>query len=241
MDNAMPLYPVNLNINNRLCMVIGGGEVASRKIESLLVCGARIRVVSPAVCPRVGGLAAEGKVEWQQRGYQRGDLRGAFLVFATTDNSDIQRQVMSEAQELDILINSADNPEECSFQVPATVRQGDLLLAVSTGGGSPALAALIRENLAREYGPEYGLLVGFLSSIRDVIVNDGDTPWSHKAFFEKLLELDILSCLRAKDWPTLQEKLAGILPGKVNVAELVTSLASIGNLQQKMEREGAAR
>ena len=222
----MSFYPVNLNIQKRFCLIVGGGEVAARKIEPVLACGARIRVISPVACARIKELAADGRIEWQQRGYRPGDLQGAFLVFAATDNGDVQQQVIGEAQERSILMNSADNPEACTFQVPATVRQGDLLLAISTGGGSPALAAWIRKRLEREFGPEYGLLVRLFSSIRGAVVGDGSLPCLHQLLFEKILEMDVLSCINNKDWPALEERLAGILPATINVAGLVADLAA---------------
>jgi precorrin-2 dehydrogenase len=222
----MPLYPVNLKIQNRLCLIIGGGEVAARKIEPLLACGAKVRVISPTVGDGIRNLAENGKIEWRRRGFRTGDLQGAFLVFAATDNSVVQKQVVEEARALDVLLNSVDIPEACSFQVPAMVRQGDLLLAVSTGGGSPALSAWIRKELAREYGVEYGLLVDLLASIRSEIVGDGGSPWSHKLVFEKILEMDVLSCLRDRDWPALQARLAPVLPERINVAELVANISA---------------
>ena len=222
----MSFYPVNLNIHNRFCLIVGGGEVAARKIEQVLACDARVRVISPEACPRIRELAAEGGIEWRQRGYRSGDLQGAFLVFATTDNIDVQHQVISEAREHDILLNSADHPEACTFQVPASVRQGELLLTISTGGGSPALAAWIRKRLEREFGPEYGILVRLFSSIRGAVVGDGSSSWSHQLLFEKILELDLLSCISREDWPALREKLTGVLPATINVAELVADITS---------------
>jgi precorrin-2 dehydrogenase / sirohydrochlorin ferrochelatase len=221
----MPFYPVNLNIQNRFCLIVGGGEVASRKIEPVLACGARVRVISPAACTRIRELAIAGRIEWQQRGYRPGDLQGAFLVFAATDNVDVQQQVVSEAQERGILMNSADNPEACTFQVPATVRQGDLLLTISTGGGSPALAAWIRKRLAREFAPEYGLLVRLFATIRRAVAGDGALPLARPLLYEKILETDVLSCIGNKDWPALQERLAGILPPTIDVAGLVADIA----------------
>lgn len=232
----MSFYPVNLNIHKRFCLIVGGGEVAARKIEQVLACEARVKVISPTACARVRELAAESRIEWQQRGYCPGDLRGAFLVFAATDKAEVQQQVIGEAQERNVLINSADNPEACTFQVPATVRQGELLLAISTGGGSPAVAAWIRKRLEREFGPEYGVLVRLFSSIRGAVVGDGGSSWSHQLLFEKILEMDVLSCISREDWPTLRERLAVILPATINVAELVTDITSSGSLERTKSR-----
>ena len=228
----MQFYPVNLNIHKRFCLIVGGGEVAARKIEQVLACEARVTVISPKACPRIRELAAEGRIEWHQRGYCPGDLRGAFLVFAATDKADVQQQVVSEAKERGILLNSADTPEACTFQVPATVRQGELLLAISTGGGSPAVAAWIRKRLEREFGPEYGILVRLFSLIRGAVVGDGRSSWSHQLLFEKILEMDVLSCISREDWPTLRERLAVILPVTINAAELVADISAGGSLEK---------
>ncbi len=217
----MPFYPINLKIQDRFCLIIGGGEVAARKIVPLLACGAHVKVISPTVCSSIQELAGNGKIEWEKREFRSGDLAGAFLVFAATNNCEVQREVIEEARSRDVLVNSADIPEACTFQVPATVRQGDLLLAVSTGGGSPALSAWIRKKLAGEYGFEYRLLVELLAAIRAEVVGDGGPPSSHKIVFEKILEMDVLSCLRDRDWQTLEVKLAETLPNTINVAGLV--------------------
>jgi precorrin-2 dehydrogenase/sirohydrochlorin ferrochelatase len=126
----------------------------------------------------------------------------------------------------DILLNCADIPEACSFQVPAMVRQGDLLLAVSTTGGSPALSAWIRKRLALEYGVEYGLLVDLFASIRAEVLNDGSSSGSHKRVFEKMLKTDILACLRNRDWPALQTELALCLPKSIDIPALVADLST---------------
>jgi len=223
----MPLYPVNLKIQNRYCLVIGGGEVAARKVIPLLACGAKVRVISPTACDSIRNLVESRKIEWCRRGFRSGDLQGAFLVFAATDNSEVQRQVIAEARAHDILLNSVDVPEACSFQVPAMVRQGDFLLAVSTGGGSPALSAWVRKRLAGEYGVEYGLLVDLFASIRSKVIGDGGSPCSHKRVFESILETDVLSCLRDRDWQALQIELAPILPKTIDIAALVADIAAI--------------
>ena len=143
----MSLYPVHLAIEGQLCLVIGGGSVATRKVESLLPCGAVIRVISPAAGCRILELAEAGLLEWQQRNYHQGDLQGAKLVFAATDSQDVQDRIVREANGSGILVNVVTRPEACTFQVPASLRHGDLLITVATGGGSPALAARIRQEL----------------------------------------------------------------------------------------------
>ncbi len=220
----MKLYPVNLNIEGRSCLIVGGGEVAARKIASLLSCGATVRVVSPECSPKIRTLAENGVVQWSQRLYQSGDMDGAFLVFAATDNATVQRQIVDEAKARNILVNSADDPVSCTFQVPAKVRRGNLLLTVSTGGGSPALAAKLRRQLEDDYGSEYQLLVDLLGRIRREIVADGKPQASHKAVFEKLLQLNLLQNIRQGDWSKLQKELGVILPKDIDLDALIDSM-----------------
>lgn len=226
MTTIMPLYPVNLKIKNRSCVVIGGGEVAARKIGPLLFCQAKVTVISPTVCNDVSDLAASGKVTWHRRRFRPGDLQGAFLVFAATDDREVQKLVIGEAVRENVLVNSADVPDVCTFQVPATVRQGDLLLAVSTGGASPALSASIRRRLTEEYGFEYRVLVDLFAAIRSAIIGDGGTPASHKHLFEKILNQDVLSCIRDRNWSALTKKLEVILPQTIDVSEVVGALSA---------------
>ncbi len=220
----MSLYPVNLDIRNQLCLVIGGGEVASRKVASLLFCGAVIRVVSPEACEKIVELARAGLLEWQQRRYLPGDLQKAKLVFAATDDLETQEQIVVEANGAEILVNVITSPDACTFQVPASFRRGGLLITVATGGGSPALAARIRKDLEVTYGPEYGLFVGMMADVRKKIVASSDAPDEHKRIFEKLLDDDILECIREQQWRELGSLLQEILPPAIDVSSLVETM-----------------
>jgi precorrin-2 dehydrogenase/sirohydrochlorin ferrochelatase len=220
----MKLYPVNLDIRDRFCLIIGGGEVASRKIGALASCGAKVSVISPDALPVIQKMSEEGKITWRRRAYRRGDMDGAFLVFAATDSREIQQALMAEAREKNILFNSADDPRACSFQVPARVRRGKFLLTISTGGGSPALAAKLRKELEEEYGLEYRQFVELLAGIRKRIVADGNTQESHRILFQKLLQLDIPAQIRQEDWRTLEEELRAILPKDLDVEDLIGSI-----------------
>ena len=220
----MVFYPINLNIAGQLCVVIGGGSVATRKITSLLCCDARVRVISPELSAGVKQLIDENHLEWIPRAYMNGDLRGASLAFALTDRPEIQLQITNEARKHGIPVNIADNPEACTFQIPATIRRGELLISVSTGGGSPALASTIRKELELLYGQEYGELVKLLAEIRQLTVGQGSTQEEHKLLFERLLQTNILSLLRRKDWQLLQEQLYKILPPAINAQDIVQKI-----------------
>lgn len=220
----MALYPINLNISGQLCVVIGGGAVATRKISSLLLCDARVRVISPDLSSGLKQFLDNKKLEWIPRPYMRGDLQGATLAFALTDHPEVQQQIATEANELEIPINIGDNPEACTFQTAATVRRGDLLISISTGGGSPALAAAIRRELEMRYGQEYGDLVKMLCLIRQLTVGQRSSQEKQKLLLERILQTDILALLRKKEWRLLHEKLLEILPREINVHSLLQNL-----------------
>lgn len=220
----MALYPINLNISGHLCVVIGGGAVATRKISSLLCCDARVRVISPEISSGIQQFIDKHQLEWLPRGYIPGDLQGASLAFALTDRPEVQSQVAIEAKELGIPINIGDNPEACTFQTAATIRQGDLLISISTGGGSPALAAAIRKEMELQYGPEYGTLVTLLSEIRNRTNKQSSSQEQHKVLVEKILQTNVLSFLKDKDWQQLQTQLFEILPQDMNVNEIVQNV-----------------
>ena len=224
----MPLYPVNLKITDRLCLVVGGGAVALRKIESLLFCGARVRVVSPEAVGEIGNLAEAGRIEWCRRGYAPGDLQGIFLAIAATDNTSVQNQISEEAVGLPVLLNSADNPEACDFHVPSTVRRGELLITVSTGGASPALARQIRKKLEEEFGREYSAVITLLARLREIVVRDGKDTEANTRLFYDVLDLDIVSSVRMAEWTNLQRALEEILPAGVDAGEIIRECAAIG-------------
>jgi precorrin-2 dehydrogenase / sirohydrochlorin ferrochelatase len=217
----MPLYPVNLRIADRPCLVLGGGPVALRKVESLLLCGARVRVVSPDAVDEIQALAVAGRIEWCRRRYIPGDLQGIFLAIAATDNPFVQRQISEEAAALPVLLNSADDPDTCDFQVPSSVRRNDLLITISTGGASPALARQIRKKLEQEFGWEYGVLVTLLASLREIVVRDGNDTGTNTRLFYDVLGIDSIQLIRRAAWDDLQCALVEILPGDVDAGVIV--------------------
>ena len=159
-------YPVCLDLAGRTCVVVGGGDVAERRVASLLAAGARAVVVSPALGPGLRGLREEGRLEHVSRPYEDGDLAGAFLAIAATDDARVNHAVAAEARRRGVLVNVVDDPAFCDFTLPAVLRRGDLLVAVSTGGRSPAAARHIREELEEFLTPERVLLVELAAEVR---------------------------------------------------------------------------
>jgi precorrin-2 dehydrogenase/sirohydrochlorin ferrochelatase len=164
---STPTYPLILtNLARVRCVVVGGGTVGERKARDLLDGGARPIIISPDLTEALIGWCAEGRIEHVERIYRAGDLAGAFLAIAATDDRAANAAVAEEAARLGILANIADDPAAGNFHTAAVVRRGDLLLAVSTGGGSPALTARIRLELEARYGQEYARLLALLRRLR---------------------------------------------------------------------------
>ena len=159
-------YPVFLDLKGRRCVIVGGGEIAERKIAGLLECGAGITMVSPQVTPGIRARAEAGDIRWEAREYVDGDLKGAFLAIASTDDESVNRAVHEEASRDGIVLNVVDRTALCSFIAPAVVRRGEVTVALSTGGASPALARKLRETLEKSEVLEYASLAGVLSSAR---------------------------------------------------------------------------
>jgi precorrin-2 dehydrogenase/sirohydrochlorin ferrochelatase len=162
-------YPVYLNVAGRLCVVIGGGAVAERKIAGLLEAGARVRVVSPEAAPGIIELAGRGTIEYHSTRYEHEYLKDAHLVFAATNARDVNAQVAAHARSLDIPVNVADAPDDGSFVVPSVVRRGEFCLSISTGGNNPMLAARLATEMQARFGPEFGAFVELLGDVRDTI------------------------------------------------------------------------
>jgi siroheme synthase-like protein len=142
-----PGYPLILDLAGKRCVVVGGGEVAARKVRALIVSGADVLVVAPEVAPELAALAAQGALRVEQRPFAASDLDGATLAFAATDSRAVNEAVATGARARSIFVNVADDPSACDFTVPATVRRGEVTLSISTGGRSPAFARFLREQL----------------------------------------------------------------------------------------------
>jgi precorrin-2 dehydrogenase/sirohydrochlorin ferrochelatase len=147
LEDTTPLYPAFLNLKGRLCVVFGGGKVAERKVAKLLAAQARVRVISPAAGNLLLQWAADGQIEWVNRSYASGDAAAAWLVFAATNDPEVNRAIAAEAEAAGRLVNVADDVARCAFTVPASTRQGGVQVAISTFGTDPAKAKRLRELL----------------------------------------------------------------------------------------------
>ncbi len=184
----MSYYPLFLEIQGRLCLVIGGGPVAFRKAAALLRCGAKVTVVSPSLSAGLKRMSRKKKIRWIPRRFSRSDLSGMELAVSATDDPQINRLAAREAGRRRVWINVVDQPRLCSFILPSVVRRGKLTLAVSTGGASPALAQWIRRDLEARYGEGFSRLLAAAGRKREEIRKKKMSPAQRKRLFQKALK-----------------------------------------------------
>ncbi|MBW1955012.1 MAG: bifunctional precorrin-2 dehydrogenase/sirohydrochlorin ferrochelatase [Deltaproteobacteria bacterium] len=195
----MKYYPVYLDVKNKACLVVGGGEVGTRKVKTLLDCGARVTVVSLAVAPELFQLVRAGAVTLHRRTFRPGDLDGMFLVIGATDDPRLNLSVSREALGRNMLCNVADRPEACNFILPSIVNRGDLIIAVSTSGTSPAFAKTLRRELEQRFGPEHADFLSLMGQVRRKLLKTAHPPEAHKPLFEALIRSDLLRWIKEKD------------------------------------------
>ncbi len=192
-------YIINLNLRSKKAVVIGAGAVAARKVGDLLAAGAAVTVIAPEVRDEIRQAASEGRLALVERPFQKGDLAGAFIVVSATNDEEANRQIAEEGRASRCLVNVVDRPAMCDFTVPATLKRGDLTLAVTTEGRCPSLAGLLREELSSHYGDEYGSLTAVMGRIRGALM---ERQWESGPIRESLASLynrGILNIVAARD------------------------------------------
>jgi len=190
-------YPVNLDLVGRSALVVGAGAVAARKVHGLLAAGARVTVVAPEAVPELAEAADDGRIRWHQRTYRRGEVASYRLAVAATGDVGVNGQVYWDAEAAGVWLNAADDPERCSFTLPAVVRRDDLQVAVSTNGRSPAVAAWLRRNLEATIGPEHAALLALAAEVREDLRAEAGT--TETPDWEVALDDDLLDLLRSGD------------------------------------------
>jgi precorrin-2 dehydrogenase / sirohydrochlorin ferrochelatase len=191
-----PYYTACLNIAGRSALVVGGGEVARRKIATLCDCGAKVTVVSPKLDPVLDYMAFQKEIVWKDRNFKPADLEGMFIAIAATDDRDTNHTIAAICKEKDILCNIVDASEECSFIVPSTIDRGPLTIAISTSGISPTLAASIRQELEMAYGEEYGTFLELVSTFRPYVIEYFASPIVRQRIFDRMIASRALALIR---------------------------------------------
>ena len=207
----MRYYPVYLDIKGRRCLVVGGGQVGTRKVGTLLQCGAEVTVISHEVTPELAEMAEQGLVDLQLRDYRSSDLEKMFLVIGATDDQALNRKVHQDAEAAQRLCNIADQPDLCNFVLPSIINQGNLSIAISTAGKSPAFAKFLRRKLQGQFGPEYGLMLDLMGAIRKRLLAEEHAPEQHKPMFEQLIQGGLLEMIKGDDRQGIDALLATVL------------------------------
>jgi precorrin-2 dehydrogenase/sirohydrochlorin ferrochelatase len=213
-------YPIFALIEARPCLVVGGGAVGERKVQDLRAAGARVSVVSLSLTPGLAQLAAAGEICHLAVEFTEEHLEGMALVMAATDDAEVNARVSAAARARGLWVNVADAPDLCTFIVPAQVRRGDLTLAISTGGASPALARQLRLELAQHIGPEYGPYLTLLQEIRTRLLSERRAHPDNPRIFHRLVESPLREAVARGDRPRIVNLLQEILGSWLSPAVL---------------------
>jgi len=215
----MSYYPVFLELEGKTALVVGGGRVAQRKVETLMECGAFVHLVSRELTDRLAELIDAGRVRLLGQEFREEHLAGVFLVFIATNDMELNRKVSESARDLGLLVNVADQPAHCNFIVPSIVTRGDLLLAISTSGKSPALARKIREELEDRFGAEYETLLTLMGRLRKEVLSLGLAQEENSRIFHEIVDSPVLEVLSQGNREEVKAILARILPRDVAIEE----------------------
>jgi precorrin-2 dehydrogenase/sirohydrochlorin ferrochelatase len=207
-------YPVFLDIRDKICVVIGGGEVAARKAKRLLDCGAKVSIISPRIVPELSSLKEKDKISHIAAEYNDNLIDKAALIIGATDDEKTNARISNDARSKGIPVNIVDDPQKCDFILPSLVQRGDLAIAIGTGGKSPALARHLREELEIKYGEEYEILLHILGSLR---ASRGKNSGAGKDWFKLLLATDILDFIKNKNIKKIKEIVKKITGEEVEI------------------------
>ena len=219
----MRYYPIFLKVENRLCLVVGGGEVGARKVKTLLSCGASVVLVSLEVVEWLEEKIEEGVVDLVGNHYEEKHLEGCCLVIAATDDLELNNRIAKDAEMRGLLCNVVDYPQEGNFILPALIQRGALTLAISTSGKSPALARQIREDLEQRFGEEYADFLEIMGAVRSRLLRESQDSLTNKEKFDSLVKSELLELVRRRDFAAVDSILQEVLGSNYALKELEIS------------------
>ena len=208
----MSYYPVFIELEGKTVLVVGGGKVAQRKVETLLKFGASIHIVSKGLTHKLKKLVESKKIHHIGEEFKDEHLDGAFLAIAATDDKLLNQKISKNARMRNLLINAVDQPSDCNFIVPSIINRGDLLIAISTSGKSPALAKRIRKDLEAQFGSEYEVFLTLMGRLRTDILSLGFSQKENSRIFNEIVDSGILNFMEKGDWEGVESALRRILP-----------------------------
>lgn len=224
----MKYYPVNLDINDRNCLVVGGGRVGERKVRTLLKCGAAVKVVSIDVTPGILSLSEENAIDLKQRPYRSSDIQNMFLVIGATDDETLNRKINADAESINALCNIADRPEICNFILPSIVERGDLVISISTSGKSPAFAKKLRKDLEKRFGTEHEIFLNLMGAIRKKLLAEKHEPEAHKPIFNKIIQEGLVDMIAAGETQKIDALLKQVIGPQFTYNSLMRNIDSRG-------------
>ncbi|WP_026882131.1 precorrin-2 dehydrogenase/sirohydrochlorin ferrochelatase family protein [Clostridium akagii] len=204
-------YPIMLDIKEKKCVVIGGGNIAYRKVLSLLECMAEVTVISHEVIPELKQLVDDGKVKYLKHEYNFKYISDCYLVYAATNNSDVNQAVYSQCSQKNILVNVVDKPEICNFIVPSKIKKGDLTIAISTNGKSPMLARKIRQDLEKVYDYRYELFLDIMGEVRKEVFHTLKDAKKRSEFYKTVVYSDYIYGLTSENKEDIQKQIISFL------------------------------
>lgn len=219
----MRYYPISLKVENRTCLVVGGGEVGARKVKTLLSCGASVGVVSPEIVPWLAEKIQEGAVEMVGSHYEENQLQGCFLVIAATDDMELNCRIAHDAEKRGLLCNVVDYPQEGNFILPALVQRGALTVAISTSGKSPALARHLRQDLEQRFGMEYADFLELMGAVRSRLLVQSQDSRANKERFDQLVQSPLLELVQRRDYEGVDRLLRTVLGTGYSLKDLEIS------------------
>jgi len=220
----MPYYPIFLDLNHQNVVVVGGGDVAERKIKNLLIYGCTIYISSPHLTPHLQQLVATKKIHHIPYESLDSYMDDTFMVIAATDDNEVNSKIASQAKKHGLLINTVDQPKDCNFIMPSIVKRGNLQIAISTAGKSPALAKKIRKNLESTFGPEYDSFVELLGIIRTKLLYQDQPSSTNKIIFQQLVDSNLLEMITHKNWDGMRATLKSILGEGFPIEDTLTQV-----------------
>jgi precorrin-2 dehydrogenase/sirohydrochlorin ferrochelatase len=220
----MPYYPVFLDLNGQKVLVVGGGEVAERKVKSFLLYGCEISIISPHLTAYLKELVVKKRIHHIPHESLNTFLDDAFMVIAATDDSTLNSQIASQSKERGILVNVVDEPSNCNFIMPSVIKRGDLQIAISTAGKSPALAKKIRKEMDSMFGQEYASFVELLGLLRSQLLSKQRPSSQNKTMFQQLVDSNLLELIREENWDSVKSTLISLLGDDFPVEHIVNQV-----------------
>jgi len=216
----MSFYPVYVQLEGKKVVVVGGGNVAHRKVLALLECGAVIHLAGRALTPELQKMVEKKEIHFLGREFKDEHLNNAFMIIAATDDKDLNHQISTCAREKGVWVNAVDQPPDCDFIVPSILKRGDLQIAISTSGKSPALARRIRKGLEAQFGQEYEAFLSMMGRLRKEVLSLGLPQKENSRIFQKIVDSDLLENISDGFSQRMEAYLKNILPEQVNLKNL---------------------